>query len=250
MSRHALLAVVMLWMGSVANAQEQSVPETSEPVALSQPKVGKSRQTAQYEQMSLEDLLTLEVAVASVLPQGRSEVPSVISVITREDIETYGARDATDILRMVPGFEFVNDSYAFYGASFRGIAVLEAKLLVMINGVPVNEYGYGMFVFFGTIPASIVDRVEIIRGPGSALYGGFAEAGVVNFITKPGAKLNGIEMTATGGVIGRNAVPRGGNLSLGGTFKEIELAVHLGNQRPQLGRIQPLWRGTSPPLRS
>jgi len=64
-------------------------------------------------------------------------------VFNRTDIEAYGARDLADILRYVPGFELGVDVLSLVGTSFRGIWAYEGKILLMINGLTVNDYAYG-----------------------------------------------------------------------------------------------------------
>jgi len=134
------------------------------------------------------------VTIASNVHQRQEEAASIVSVITREEIELYGARDISDVLRLIPGFEFGMDVNSLYGLFFRGAWGLEGKVLVMVDGLCVNELAYGVYNFIGTIPASMISRIEIIRGPGSAIYGGFAEVAVINVITMSGNELEGVQV--------------------------------------------------------
>jgi outer membrane cobalamin receptor len=153
-----------------------------------------------------EPTVELEVEIASKQKQAIEEAPSIISVVTREDIENYGFRDITDILRLVPGFEYAIDVQSLFGIGFRGMWGHEGKVLVMIDNHPINCFGYGNTNFFGHLPASVIERIEIIRGPGSALYGTFAEVAVINIITKTGKGLQGVEISSQGGAVGNNAI--------------------------------------------
>ncbi|MDW8295458.1 MAG: TonB-dependent receptor plug domain-containing protein [Raineya sp.] len=153
-----------------------------------------------------ERTIELEVEIASKQKQAIEEAPSIISVVTREDIENYGFRDITDILRLVPGFEYAIDVQSLFGIGFRGMWGHEGKVLVMIDNHPINCFGYGNTNFFGHLPVNVIERIEIIRGPGSALYGTFAEAAVINIITKTGKTLQGVEMALQGGAIKNNAI--------------------------------------------
>lgn len=153
-----------------------------------------------------EPTIELQVEIASKQKQAIEEAPSIISVVTREDIENYGFRDITDILRLVPGFEYAIDVQSLFGIGFRGMWGHEGKVLVMIDNHPINCFGYGNTNFFGHLPASVIERIEIIRGPGSALYGTFAEVAVVNIITKTGKGLQGAEIALQGGAVGNNGI--------------------------------------------
>jgi outer membrane cobalamin receptor len=164
------------------------------------------------------------ISLATKSEETEEEVPSVISVMTEQDITRWGCRDLSDILRLVPGFEFGIDVQALYGVGFRGIWAHEGKVLVMINGLTVNCFGFGNGNYFGTIPASMIEKVEIIRGPGSSLYGAFAEIAVVNIITKSKESL----VTSNLGVIGKDFT-YGGNVSLSvEKSKDIKLSAQIG----------------------
>ena len=163
--------------------------------------------------------------------QTPEQAPAIVSVVTRHDIEAYGARDLADILRLVPGFEFGVDVYSEAGPAFRGIWVQEGKMLLMINGLMQNELGFGNFSFFGSIPASMIEKVEIIRGPGSAVYGGFAEATVINVITHQPENLNGMRLYGD-----LSAVSRYGNISYGSQTENLRAAAHIGQGETLLSR--------------
>lgn len=172
-----------------------------------------------------------KVMIATRHIQTPEQAPAIVSVITRHDIEAYGARDLADILRLVPGFEFGIDVYSEAGATFRGIWVEEGKELLMINGLMQNELGFGNYSFFGSIPASMIDKVEIIRGPGSAVYGGFAEAAVINVITRQPENLNGMRVSGD-----LSAVSRSGNVSFGSQTEDLRVAAHIGQGTTLLSR--------------
>lgn len=164
---------------------------------------------AKYYDMSLEELLALKakgnsselekvinslLSVASQKALSSRESPSIVSVITEEDIRKSGARDLIDVLRTVPGFDFAFDGEGSIGVGARGNWANEGKILLLIDGQQVNEIFSGTLSFGNRYPLSSVSRIEIIRGPGSAIYGGFAELGVINVITKSGDQLKGIQI--------------------------------------------------------
>jgi iron complex outermembrane receptor protein len=115
-----------------------------------------------------------------------SESPSAVTVLTEEDIRAIGAESIPELLRYVPGMDVEIINASFYTLGARGFTT-EANnlLLVLIDGMEVNIELFGE-PFWLALPITINDikRIEVIRGPGSALYGANAFAGVVNIITK------------------------------------------------------------------
>jgi outer membrane cobalamin receptor len=135
--------------------------------------------------ISLDELLDTPIAFASATAgaQSQREAPGIITVITREEIHDLGARDLIDVLRYVPGFDFNADIEGTLGLSVRGIYALEGKALVMLDGMPLNDLSYGNVLFGNRDAVELIERIEIIRGPGSTVYGGFAELAVINIVT-------------------------------------------------------------------
>ncbi|MHC4720858.1 MAG: TonB-dependent receptor plug domain-containing protein, partial [Planctomycetota bacterium] len=138
---------------------------------------------AELFEMSLEELMEVEVSVASRKESTQRESPGIVTVITREEIQKSGARDLVDILRLVPGFHVGYDTVGAYGVAVRGIWANEGKVLVLMDGVELNDDMYGSFQYGHHIPVDIVERIEIMRGPGSAMYGESAELGVISIKT-------------------------------------------------------------------
>lgn len=133
--------------------------------------------------LSLEDLMEVKVTISTHTRQKLSKAPSVVSVITAEDIKATGATNLLDILQGVPGIYVRTNQFAFRPLlSFRGAA--GTHVLLMVNGAPVRDLVWSTGIFWKGLPTSMIERVEIIRGPGSALFGSDASAGVVNVITK------------------------------------------------------------------
>jgi outer membrane receptor protein involved in Fe transport len=112
------------------------------------------------------------------------EAAGIMTVINAEVIKNSGARDITELLRLVPGLDFGMDPDGTTGISVRGNYGMEGKVLVLIDGIQMNEVAYGGFFFYPRIPLANIERIEVIRGPGSAIYGGFAAAAVINIISK------------------------------------------------------------------
>ena len=169
-----------------------------------------------------------EFSSAGQEDQTAAEVPSIVSVISREEIETYGAKDLSEILRMVPGFELGIDVAGIIGTTFRGVNVHEGKQLLMVNGVMMNELAYGNTNNIGTLPAIAIDHIEIIRGPRSDIYGGFAGLAVINVITKQGDSQ--LEVTGAAGAVGNKGAYTQGNIYAGAKVNDLQVSINLGYQ--------------------
>jgi outer membrane receptor for ferrienterochelin and colicins len=169
--------------------------------------VGESTPTPKsLSQLSLEELMAIKVDTvygASKFQQKVTEAPSSITIITADEIEKYGYRTLSDVLQSVPGFYVTNDrNYSYVG--MEGISRpddFNTHLLIMIDGHRINDNIFnGAYVSTEAIlDVDLIERVEIIRGPGSSLYGTNAFLGVINIVTKKGRDLKGAEISADAG---------------------------------------------------
>jgi len=151
------------------------------------------------EETELQKNLNQATSVASGKALTTRETPGILSVVSSEDISKSGARDITDILRLVPGFEIMQDIQFVTGVGFRGSWANEGKVLFLIDGHQINELLYQTVPLINNFPVDAIEKIEIIRGPGSAVYGGSAEYAVINIITKQAASLNGLSVYGLGG---------------------------------------------------
>ena len=151
------------------------------------------------EESELQKILNKNVAVSSKNGLTTRESPGIISLITSEEIRNSGARDLTDLLKLVPGFDVLQDLQFVMGIGLRGNWANEGKVLVLMDGHPFNEILYQTVALGNRFPVDAIERIEIIRGPGSAIYGGSAEYGVINIITKAAETLNGVAVYGIGG---------------------------------------------------
>jgi outer membrane cobalamin receptor len=147
----------------------------------------------------LQKALNKNLTVSSSKALSTRETPGIISVITAEEIRNAGARDLIDVLRLVPGFDVAQDVSFVMGIGLRGSWANEGKVLVMLDGQPFNDLLYQGVSLGNHFPIDAISRIEIIRGPGSAIYGGSAEYGVINMITKGADQLNGVNVYGIGG---------------------------------------------------
>lgn len=143
--------------------------------------------------LSLEELSKVEVKsdIASIRAKPIREQPGIVSVITAAQIREIGARDLSDVLMLVPGFALDTDVQSMVGLTFRGLQGQEGKVLLIVDGIEVNESLYGSLPILNHIPAEAIQQVEIIRGPGSAMYGGTAGLSVVRVTTKAAGRTGG-----------------------------------------------------------
>jgi len=133
-----------------------------------------------------------------------NEAPGSVYVVTSEEISQNGYTDLIEVLMDIPGFNIASDVQNGVGIALRGAWTSEAKLLVMVDGLIMNDMSYGSFVVGGRIPLLNVDRIEIIRGASSSIYGGIAGLGVINIITKEGNYSRQSSFMAESGLSGNN----------------------------------------------
>lgn len=155
-----------------------------------------------YADMDLTELMSIPIVTASKFEQKSAEAPSSVTVITSEEIKRYGYRTLADILASVQGFYISYDrNYAFLGASGINLGDFNSRMLLLINGHRINsdlnDSAYIDTTFL--LDVDLIDRVEIIRGPGSVLYGNNAFFGVINVITRQGNQINGVETSGSYG---------------------------------------------------
>ncbi len=142
-------------------------------------------------ELSLSDLLNLDVVSATKTPRKIKNAPSIVNVYTSEDIRNMGFRTLTDLLWTVAGVQVVQTANRRAKVWFRGAqSSFNNKTAMFVDGVPYRD-GFGSYNIDWSLPLKQVTKVEIIRGPGSLLYGGNAFSGVINIFTrKPGERAN------------------------------------------------------------
>ena len=140
------------------------------------------------------------VVTATRSPLAAARVPSSVSVVTGAQLRREGVTTVADALRRVPGLSFAQTG-SYGGATSLFIRGGESRYTkVLIDGVPVNEAG-GAYDF-STLTTDNVERIEVVRGPASVLYGSDAVAGVVQIFTRPGRDRARGELSVRGGGFG------------------------------------------------
>ena len=154
-----------------------------------------------FTQFSLEELKSVKITSASKMAQNLAEVPAAVFVITQDDIRRSGVTSIPEALRMAPGVEVARVSATEWAVNMRDLNQLFAnKLLVLMDGRSIYSHlASGVFWDIQDTVLEDIDRIEVIRGPGAALWGVNAVNGVINIITKKAADTQGGEVTALGG---------------------------------------------------
>ncbi len=172
-------------------------------LATTLPVTGFCKSVSDLWDLPLEELMNVQVTqVATGNPVPLNRAAAIVTVITREDLRRTGARDIEDALSAVPGLYIGRSEPGFAPTYiFRGIyGSLNRQALLMINGFPQKSLPIGnKGNVWGGMPVEAVERIEVIRGPGSALYGADAFAGVINVVTKTSQDINGTQTGFRGG---------------------------------------------------
>jgi len=166
------------------------------------------------------------VTIASGSQQPIARAPSVATVITAEDIKAIGAADLDEVLETVPGLHVARSPLGYNPIyTIRGISTqYNPQVLMLVNGIPIT----GVYVgdrsqIWAGMPVENVARIEVIRGPGSALYGADAFSGVINIITKTAADIDGTQLGLRAGSFNS----RDAWVQHGGTWGSFDAAAYL-----------------------
>ncbi len=185
--------------------------------------------------MNLEELLNVDVSVASKKPESLTEAPGIVSVVPQEEITIYGDRTLLQILQRQPSI-YTRGSYLYPHnlASFRGdlSTHLDLHTLVLFNGRPIRSSSYGGINFpaYLTFPVTSLGSVELVRGPGSVLYGTNAFTGVVNLKSRPIPEESEVTVRGMGGSHGYydSSVSLGGRSGALGYVADVRTAGEQG----------------------
>jgi iron complex outermembrane receptor protein len=174
--------------------------------------------------LSLEGLFNIKVTLASKEEETVRDSPSTVTVYTQADIRAIGARTLNDLLAVTPGFDVRPENQI----DVRGISsTFNNRVLLLLDGVPMDDAYYGANgKTTDLVYLDYVERVEIIRGPGSALYGTNAFAGVVSVTTHTGALAKGGPALELIGGASTDREGRG-TATYGNTFRSLKLATYL-----------------------
>ena len=148
--------------------------------------------------LPFEQLLDMEVVTASTIARQVSSAPSAVSIVTADDIRSYGYRTLGQVLESMRGLWVTNDrAYSYLGGRGYGRpGDFTGRIMLTIDGTQVNDNVYDS-AFFDTaalLDTALIDRVEYVSGSGSAVYGNNAFLGIVNVVTKRGREFDGLQV--------------------------------------------------------
>lgn len=188
-----------------------------------------AQQHSTSAELSLDSLLNTRISAASKYDQRAAEAPASVTIITSDDIRQYGYRTFADVLEGVRGFYLSNDrNYPYLGTrGFSRPTDYNNRVLVLVDGHTLNESVWGGVAIGSDLPINLdaVERIEIVRGPGSVLYGSSAMFAVINIVTKSGTEIDGLTTSANVGSPGMRQVAIAGGRALGtsGSFEASAL---------------------------
>ncbi len=158
--------------------------------------------------LSLADLAEVRLTSASRKPESVAETASAVFVLTAEDIRRSGATSIPEALRTVPGVEVVRANDNDWYVSIRGFnEETENKVLVLVDGRTVYSPLFsGVFWYEVDVVMEDIERIEVIRGPGAAMWGANAVNGVINIITKHTRDQQGALVSVTAGTVDRASI--------------------------------------------
>lgn len=166
-------------------------------------------QTSELSNASLEDLTRMRISVSSFARKDEDlwKTPAAVFVILREDIARSAATSIPELLRMVPGLEVAQVNASTWAVSARGFnGVFADKLLVLVDGRSVfSELYSGVPWDQVDLPLEDIERIEVVRGPGAAVWGDNAVNGVVNIITRKAQSTLGGLVSGSAGRINESA---------------------------------------------
>jgi len=152
-------------------------------------------------EMSLEQLMDVVVTSVSKRSQPLSSTAAAVHVISADDIRRSGATNVPEALRLAPGVHVARFSNNRWSVSIRGFGGRYAnKLLVLQDGRSLYSPAYsGVFWEFNDIPLELIERIEVVRGPGASIWGANAVNGVINIITRNAGRAQGTQLAASAG---------------------------------------------------
>lgn len=190
--RAAVLAFFALTAAVAAGAQSPVPPLPPPP---------DSQLAQNLKRLSIEELTQLDITTASRRIEPLAQAAAAVSVLRGEDIRRSGATNLAEALRLADGLEVARADNGTWAISARGFNISTSnKLLVLIDGRTVYSPLFaGTFWSVQDVPLADIDRIEVIRGPGGAIWGANAVNGVVNIITKSAADTQGVKLGASAG---------------------------------------------------
>lgn len=186
-------------------------------------RIGLAEADQDLSRLSLEELALVEVTSVSRRPEALASAAAAIFVISRDDIRRSGAASLPEVLRLAPNLNVQRVNAVDYAISARGFNGFETsnKLLVLVDGRSVySTLSSGVFWDAHELMLQDIERIEVISGPGGALYGSNAMNGVINIITRPAGETTGtLASVGVGNEDATFALRHGGTLGEAGAWR-------------------------------
>ncbi len=183
-----------------------------------------------FYNLSLAGLGQVQISIATGNSTPLDRAPAAATVITASEIQAMGARNLNEVLETVPGLHVSLSSLSRLDSvySIRGIHTgFNPQVLLMMNGIPVQYSLQGGRPTLFRLPVANIARIEVIRGPGSAIYGADAYAGVINVITRDASSIEGQSVGALGGSFGNRELWAQGATE----WKDVAIAYGMAYQK-------------------
>ena len=170
--------------------------------------------------MSFEQLMAIKVQGASLHPQSLQDAPASVTIISAEDIRKYGYRTLGEALASVRGFSLSNNR-TYHSVGVRGFNLPSDygnRILVLVNGHNMADNVFDSMLWFGVdfpVDLKLMQRIEVIRGPSSAIYGSNGVLATINIITKTPNEVGPVSLTASVGSFGEKKIQVMGSTPLG-----------------------------------
>ena len=191
--------------------------------------------------LSLEQLTTIEVTSVSGRAQTLRSAAASVYVITADEIRRSAATSLPEALRLAPNLQVARLNAGQYAISARGFNnAIANKLLVLIDGSTIYSTLYaGVIGDFHDLPLDDIERIEVISGPGSTIWGANAVNGIINVVTRPAAATQGPRVSVTRSHAGGEQVARWGGRLGGGHVRVYGMAIDRNNTSLASGTERP-----------
>ena len=159
------------------------------------------------EETDLLAVLAETTEIATKTKMNADYVPGMVTVLKGIDLEAKGVHTVSEAINLVPGMQYLE---SWSRVNVRGVSAFSSGMLkVMVDGVPINDTFDGLGISVYKLPIQVVDRIEVVRGPGATTYGEYAISGVVNVITykdtdKVYGQLGSLNSSAEGALLHQN----------------------------------------------
>ncbi|MDQ5979668.1 MAG: hypothetical protein QG602_2643 [Verrucomicrobiota bacterium] len=134
--------------------------------------------------LSFEELALVEVSAMTINPTSWRNQPAVMTIFRAQDFASLGTKNLQEVLELVPGFSRGADVFGINSLLVRGHWAHEGKVLLLVDDMPVNDLMYGSISLSRHYPTELLERIEVVRGAGTARHGGNAQLAVIRLITR------------------------------------------------------------------